>query len=611
MEELFKNFKEEYSLAMDFYNKGKFSFYFRNIRPALERLCKLVIADQVDGECEPTDLFNGSKRVNSSGKITPGYGSRLQGRQLVTSMFNSFLLKREDVRNAKYDEKLKGLREGMEMYSNCIRCFYSVASAYNHSSDQRAVKAEATKYASILSDFITFLIEASILQEKNLNKLRTLKLVKVVDENDILAITEEKLHISKQYLKQKEEFETACNKIDELKKQNEEALRQSEVSKAEHQRRIQELETIIENLKTAQKVQINSQPIVAPIPRSNQDLELGDEKMDFDQEDVIMAANNQSLLVCGCAGSGKSVIAMKKAKALHNAGADVMTIAYTKSLNDYMQSGVSTDIGKFYYYHQWKNEHCPSADYLIVDEIQDFTEEEIKEFLKATRKHFFFFGDSAQSIYAPFKRGIATMNKIAELAGLEPMMLYTNYRLPRPVAKITQGYVGINVEPYSERTYKNESSILPYIVQCEDSDSQVILIASLIEENINKSIGIFLPDNASVLRFCNQLSTLGISFEHKYELKKASGGQGAYQPYNTLNFTTIVPKVMTYHSAKGLQFDIVILPWYQGTTSDDQKKALYVAMTRTQSQLIITYCDELKSPLKEIPEILYKKVLSN
>ena len=44
----------------------------------------------------------------------------------------------------------------------------------------------------------------------------------------------------------------------------------------------------------------------------------------------------------------------------------------------------------------------PSADYIIVDEIQDFELKEIQEFMNAAKKHFLFFGDSAQSIYTRF-----------------------------------------------------------------------------------------------------------------------------------------------------------------------------------------------------------------
>lgn len=615
MEQLFSQFKNDYSLAMENYRKGAYTYFFRNIRPAIEWLCKLIIADMVEGKSKPSDIFNGEKVIRRSGSeysIQSGNRNSLRGRQLTDVVLSSFLLKRKDVREARLDEILKALRENMEMYCGCIKRFYSVASASNHSSERTdEADVEATKYASILSDFISFLIEYKILNEENLARLRTIAPVRIVDERKLAEIQNEKQLIASQYNKQKAELEEALNKIEESKKQQEEIIRKSQESASEKEERIRQLESEIELMKKASSIQISSHNIKSPDKRSGSELDLDDDKMDYDQEDIILATDSQSLIVCGCAGSGKSVIAMKKAKALYESGADVVTIAYTKSLNNYMRSGISSDIGRFYYHHQWKKACCPTADYLIVDEIQDFTEEEIKEFIRSAKKHFYFFGDSAQSIYTPFKRGIINMKRISELSGLGPMMLHTNYRLPRTVAKITQKYVGVNVEPYSDRIYKNESSNLPRIMQCEDLETQTIALADFIEANNDKSIGVFLPDNAAVLQFCEQLSSLGVAFEFKYELQKARGHKSGYKPFNTLDFSNLLPKVMTYHSAKGLQFEIVILPWYRGASTEDEKKALYVAMTRTQSQLIITYTGELKSPLKEVPKLLYKTGLSN
>mgnify|MGYP006333505107 CR=1 FL=1 len=49
----------------------------------------------------------------------------------------------------------------------------------------------------------------------------------------------------------------------------------------------------------------------------------------------------------------------------------------------------------------------PKSDYIIVDEIQDFTEQEIREFIQAARKNFYFFGDTAQSIFESLKDTIS------------------------------------------------------------------------------------------------------------------------------------------------------------------------------------------------------------
>ena len=64
---------------------------------------------------------------------------------------------------------------------------------------------------------------------------------------------------------------------------------------------------------------------------------------------------------------------------------------------------------------------------------------------------------------------------------------------------------------------------------------------------------------------------------------------------------------MTYHSAKGLQFDLVILPMYVGANNDESKKALYVAMTRTMHSLYVLYSTPQLLPPLNVPSHLYLK----
>ena len=67
---------------------------------------------------------------------------------------------------------------------------------------------------------------------------------------------------------------------------------------------------------------------------------------------------------------------------------------------------------------------------------------------------------------------------------------------------------------------------------------------------------------------------------------------------------------MTYHSAKGLQFEAVFLPFYEGATDKEMRKALYVAMTRTYRFLYVLYSgNTLSQPLQNVPTHLYKKEL--
>ena len=63
---------------------------------------------------------------------------------------------------------------------------------------------------------------------------------------------------------------------------------------------------------------------------------------------------------------------------------------------------------------------------------------------------------------------------------------------------------------------------------------------------------------------------------------------------------------MTYHSAKGLQFETVILPDVDERVDDAERKPLYVAMTRTYRNLYVMYSGNMPFPLSEVPSDLYK-----
>ena len=296
---------------------------------------------------------------------------------------------------------------------------------------------------------------------------------------------------------------------------------------------------------------------------------------------------------------------MHKAEHLYSEGKDVILIAYTKSLNDFMRVGKPDASFRFYYHYQWKKMNMPTADYIIVDEIQDFTREEIQEFINAAKKCFLFFGDTAQSIYRQYGKQTMTIAQIAKMTGLNILQLYNNYRLPRPVAKITQNYVGVDVAEYKEKVYLNKETELPRFIHTQTSEDEFNSITQIIALHPNKSIGILYYSNEAVLQMNKQLLDRGIQCEFKY-----NDTDGERCNVSNLNFNTLVPKIMTFHSAKGLQFDIVILPQYNGANDVESKKALYVAMTRTMHKLYVLYSTpELLSPLKEVPSHLYLKTL--
>jgi hypothetical protein len=644
MEQIKISLKHDYNLAVDCFNNKDYISFFRNVRPAIEWMCKLFIRDLLE-ESKYDAIMQGRKTINKSydkfNIVSSSTNRPPIGSALAVLMPKVYYFKHPEVYTSKLDSSLKRIRTGIDSNSKSFEYWYSVASEIgNHSgSTSMDMEIQARNCATTFPGFIDFLEANAILSDDSISYLKQLQ------KFSFNSVREKELSQAKKQLQEQDEQIQASGikikeqdltikerdatllvmqkQLAEIEKSHLESLERNSDIERQLQDKIVEIEQLRAQLEQQgvkeeseeQETVVVEQDSINKATATNKlserltitEWDVDEESMDDDQLDLIESTMDKSMLVAGCAGSGKSVIAMHKAEQIAEAGYSVILIAYTKSLNGFMQLGSNVEAHyQFFYHYQWKNVHkMPSADYIIVDEIQDFEREEIQEFINSAKKHFLFFGDTAQSIYSHFGKKTLTIEQISEMTGLTVLHLYNNYRLPRPVAKITQGYVGVDVMPYADKVYRNKEKTLPYFVQLPDFVSQMNAIVEIIKKNPDSSIGILLHSNSLVEQTCKQLHLAGISFEYKFQIDSVS----ERKVYGNLDFRTILPKVMTYHSAKGLQFDIVILPMYEGANSNDSRKSLYVAMTRTMHKLYVLYSTpELRSPLN-VPSHLYKKEL--
>lgn len=337
------------------------------------------------------------------------------------------------------------------------------------------------------------------------------------------------------------------------------------------------------------------------------DFMVKESELDDIQQKVLDQTLDKSCIVTGCAGSGKSVIALQKAKRIQNErGSDYKIIVFTKALCDYMNGG-RKQLGltqHFYYHWHWKNRlNMAGADYIIVDEIQDFTREEIQEFVMAAKKNFFFFGDTGQSIFTGLKDTLPVESIRSMCPSSKEFPLYNNYRLPKPVARITQDYVGVDVDPFGDgAVYKSQENKKPCFIRYNNLSEQIKAIARIINRDSLTDVGILVPSNDMIPQISSMLNSESINHEIRYNDK-----EDWKQSKDTLDFTTTNPKLMTYHSAKGLQFETVFMPGVTEAFEEGSRKALYVAMTRTYRDLYIMYNGLLPKPLSNVPKSLYQE----
>ena len=616
MEEIKKFLKHDYDIAVDAFNKKDYRGFFRNIRPAIELLCKLLIHEFVSDENLAEDIISGNVSVKKDRTreqyIIENDFRRIQGSALAAILPWVYFYKHSDVAFSKVDQRKKRLKKGIETNAANLYQWYSTASELGSHTGASSMNDEkqALACATFFPGFFDFMKSNNVLFPSTISFFDSLASFKFSNGNEELEKANAVI----------EELRAAILTAKKLQLEAEKEQMLLGKKTAEMESKIKEQQQEIDRLKDqlAQTVPIDTheedeEPIVINrnsndllsklrLPSSNWDVE--EESMDDDQLDLIERTLDKSMLVAGCAGSGKSVIAMHKAEQIAHQGEDVILIAYTKSLTSFMNVGKPIGPYKFYYHYQWIRQGKPQADYVIVDEIQDFTQEEIQDFMQAAKKYYMFFGDTAQSIYKQYGKHTLTIEEIGKLTGLNVLKLYNNYRLPRSVAKITQDYVGVNVDPYKEKVYQNKEKGLPYIIFKGSIEEQVEAIRTIISNNAGISIGILLPSNELALNVSEELRKKGIGCELKYSTDMKTDSRYI----DTLDFATIMPKVMTYHSAKGLQFDIVILPMYNGASDNESRKALYVAMTRTMHKLYVFYSTpKLAYPLSDVPTRLYLK----
>ena len=341
------------------------------------------------------------------------------------------------------------------------------------------------------------------------------------------------------------------------------------------------------------------------------DFYIKEEELDEYQARIINKRTDRSFIVKGCAGSGKSVLALWKAKQLQENGNTFLFVIYTTSLKQYMKDGIAQigipasnveSYNKCFFWSKpdgiWQQGDWKKGeyDYLIVDEAQDFSKEDILLFKSKATKALLLYGDSAQQLYKFFTDKTAiSMDEMARITSFPTEQLVFNHRLPKKIARLAE-YIN-NENDDLENRCRKEGTELPKILKYTSLHAELDSIAEIIKNRNLEDVGILLRNNADVENASDYLKRKGLSVEAKVNEKVE------------LNFNSSNPKIMTYHSSKGLQFETVFLP--ECTASDNDRNLLYVAITRTYRSLYIMHSGNLSTLFKGLDPSLYKTSLIN
>lgn len=196
-----------------------------------------------------------------------------------------------------------------------------------------------------------------------------------------------------------------------------------------------------------------------------------------------------------------------------------------------------------------------TLDFVLVDEGQDLNPQ-VFETLSMASRHVTVFADQMQQI---FEDG-AGEDQILIRMGIkkENATLLGAYRSSPYVAQLASYFISDDIKRkqyISQIGPQQMTRELPLCFIAESHDKEMDSMAEIIRQRqlMNERIGIIVPQNRQVFGFAAALSQRGIDVE-KAVAPNRPGMKAGY------DFENDLPKIATYHSAKGLTFDSVLLP---------------------------------------------------
>lgn len=319
-----------------------------------------------------------------------------------------------------------------------------------------------------------------------------------------------------------------------------------------------------------------------------------------------------SYVIKGCAGSGKTILALYRANDIRidaeasGKKANFTVLVYTKTLRSFIRSGIrelKIGLNQVIHYKNWDGN---PVDYIVIDEAQDFTEAELDEIIKGAKKSLMFYGDSHQRLYL----GGMMLEDIAKKQGIPEKELLKNYRLPKLIAEFAS-YLGDDRHLASKCIKTGTTK--PIVHQFGSWQQELDFIINEIQLRNYTDVGILLPfntpANAKERNQHRNVKTVINYFDQKkftYEYKMREDDSDTIE----LDFESNNPKVLPFHSSKGLQFETVFVPFIDYPNHDwwfkkYYRKPLYVALTRSYRNLYLTHTNEVNPFFGGIPRTAY------
>jgi DNA helicase II / ATP-dependent DNA helicase PcrA len=376
-----------------------------------------------------------------------------------------------------------------------------------------------------------------------------------------------------------------------------------------------------------------------------------------EQKEVMNAPTEGTILIVGPPGSGKTVVAVLRERALKKRRETVTSVVFTNVLTRYTGNKLTFDSWLYTWWRtatgsdfpvEWivdpdnENERARVKNFvratelatnhlkeklktnghwghLILDEAQDFPPEAHRLLFQVQQKVFALLPEDERPsicILADENQRITSTNStIKQIRASYPFLsdddeyaLTRNYRNSKPIAEFAAHfYVGLASGIPELPTIAGDKPR----VFVANLDSSVDRIVTYAKNHPNEEIGVLVQYNPTRKKVYNKL-------EHRLKgtaISVQTYGTKPKEHRDASKLTFDMPGTVTvlcFASAKGLEFDAVFLPELQtlrleGGERDQARMALYVMCSRARKQLLLSIDDA--SGVHEIWKMLPAKDL--
>lgn len=308
---------------------------------------------------------------------------------------------------------------------------------------------------------------------------------------------------------------------------------------------------------------------------------------------------NDNQLITGVPGSGKTTVTIMRGERLINANKKILIFTYQKlltlSLKNIASDKLKTRIQTF---HKWystatggrwassdgENEmlnylnNLSVLDEILIDEGQDFEEKIFRSLVPKCRR-MTVGADNAQRVH---ERGIlvaAIRQELARTRFVIPVPLEYNYRNTFEIYNFARFFLPDNERaPIPLRLMPRGNGNIPVIIQVFSDEEKFNRLKVILEDAGDRNIAILLYHHDEVDNYFNKVRELGFSCTKHHS-----------QSHAAENIENIL--ITTYKSAKGLEFQVVIMPDMHTAmnSSDKTPEHYYIGCTRAKESLYLTY----------------------